>query len=169
MSTGALETDHVAANLRRLMARDGLTLDAVVDLSGVDERTVRGILGGRNKPHARTLHKLAAGLGVPTDEFFQDPSLLAYRAFDRATNPVVDEVVAAHASLFAGWSQADFAELYSRMGAGGALTHEGTIAAATAMNARNELLDKVALILETHEGELLREMIEVLYKRVVVE
>jgi transcriptional regulator with XRE-family HTH domain len=169
MSTVALETDHVAANLRRLMAREGLTLDKIVRLTGVDERTVRGILAGRNKPHARTLHKLAAGLGIESDEFFQDPSLLAYRTFDRSTNPVVDEVIEAHQSLFAGWSQTDFEELYSRMGAGGALTEEGTLTAAEAMNARRKLLEKVALILETHEADLLREMIDVLYKRVVIE
>jgi transcriptional regulator with XRE-family HTH domain len=169
MPVEALATDHVSANLRRVMAREGLTLETIVELSGVDERTVRGILAGRNKPHARTLHKLAEGLGIPSDEFFQDPSLLAYRAFDRATNPQVDEVIEAHQSLFAGWSQADFAELYSRMGAGGALTQAGALATAEAMNARRELLEKVALILETHEADLLREMIDVLYKRVVVE
>lgn len=169
MSTATLATDHVAANLRRLMARDGLTLQAVVEQTGVDERTIRGILAGRNRPHARTLHKLAAGLGVSADEFFQDPSLLAYRAFDRATNPAVDDAIEAHPALFAGWSQADFEELYSRMGTGGSLTHEGAVAAAEAMNARRELLDKVTLILETHESDLLREMIELLYKRVVVD
>jgi transcriptional regulator with XRE-family HTH domain len=169
MPADAPATDHVSANLRRLMAREGLTLESIVELTGVDERTVRGILAGRNKPHARTLHKLADGLGIPSDEFFQDPSLLAYRAFDRATNPVVDEVIESHQPLFAGWSQADFAELYSRMGTGGALTQEGALSAAEAMNARRELLDKVALILETHEAELLREMIDVLYKRVLVE
>lgn len=164
-----LDVRSVSVNLRRLMARDGLTLQAIVEQTGVDERTVRGILVGRNKPHARTLHKLATGLGVSADEFFQDPSLLAYRAFDRATNPVVDEVIESHPALFAGWSQADFAELYSRMGTGGALTLTGTVAAAEAMNARRELQEKVALILETHEADLLREMIELLYKRVVVD
>src|SRR5262245_21413803 len=105
--------DH-AANLRRLMARFGLTLHDVVERTGVHERTVRGILNGTKKPHAMSLHRLAAGLGVDTDELFQDPSLLAHRLFDRRTNPVVEEIVAARPDLFQHWTEADFDELYSR-------------------------------------------------------
>ncbi len=69
-------SDH-AANLRRLMARSGLTLQDVAERTGLHERTLKGILAGTNKPHARTLHRLAEGLGVNADELFQDPSLLA--------------------------------------------------------------------------------------------
>lgn len=158
--------DHLPANLQRILARLGITIAEVVQRTGVDERTVRGILSGKNKPHARTLHKLAEGLGIKVDEFFQDPSLLAYRTFDRATNPVVDEVIQSHPQLFTGWTQADFDELYSRFGTGGALTSEGTITAAEQMNRKQELLRKVALLLESTEAELLTEMIELLYKRI---
>ena len=66
----------VAANLHRLMARFGLTLEDLVKQTGINERTIKGILAHTNKPHARTLHRLAAGLGVASDELFQDPSLL---------------------------------------------------------------------------------------------
>ena len=68
-----------ASNLRRLMARSGVTLEQVVEASGLSERTVKGVLGGKSKPHARTLHRLAAGLGVSADELFQNPSLLTHR------------------------------------------------------------------------------------------
>ncbi|MGE3406753.1 MAG: helix-turn-helix domain-containing protein [Pirellulales bacterium] len=163
-----LEPD-LAGNLRRLMARFGLTLDALVAQTGLDERTLKGILNGRNdRPHARTLHKLAAGLGVPADELFQHPSLLAHREFDRATNPVVDEAIAEHPRLFAGWSAADFDELYSRFGEGGGLTLDGTLAVVHSMNQQRDSLDKAALILESSEAELLRQIIETLYERVVV-
>ena len=74
-----------ATNLRRLMARLGLTLEALSERTDLDERTLKGILSGQSsRPHARTLHKLAAGLGVPADELFQHPSLWAHREFDRA-------------------------------------------------------------------------------------
>ena len=52
------------------MARLNLTMDQVVDSTGLNERTVKELLRGRSKPHARTLHRLAAGLGVNADEFF---------------------------------------------------------------------------------------------------
>ncbi len=165
----ALETD-LAANLRRLMARFGLTLEALIAQTGLDERTLKSILSGRNaRPHARTLHKLAHGLGVPSDELFQHPSLLAHRQFDRATNPVVDEVIAAHPQFFVGWSTADFDELHSRFGEGGGLTADGTLAVARGMNFRRETLDKAALILESSDAQLLQQIIDTLYQRILVQ
>jgi transcriptional regulator with XRE-family HTH domain len=70
-------TDHelsvYAVNLRRLMAQSGLTLAQVVSATGACERTVKGILSGRTKPHPRTLNRIAAGLNVSAGEFFQQP------------------------------------------------------------------------------------------------
>lgn len=169
IAANKLPSADYSANLRRLMARDGLTLADIVDRSGLNHQTVKGILSGEKRPHSRTLHRLAAALGVPVEELFQDPALLRHRLFDRRTNPVVEEVVAAEPQLFHGWTQAEFDELYSRFGAGGALTTEGTMEAAKHMNRRRELLNKAALLLETNEGELLEGMIEMLYRRAVVE
>ena len=156
-----------AENLRRLMARLGITVGQVVERTGLDERTVKGILSGANaRPHARTLHQLASGLEVAVDELFQNPSLLAHRLFDRRTNPTVDELIAAEPDLFAGWSLAQFDELYSRFGLGGQLTAEGARAAVLAMNQRRELLAKAALLLESGQAELLSAIIELLHQRV---
>ena len=80
-------SDHARENLLRLMAAGGLSVRRVAERTGLDERTIRGILGGGNKPHAQTLHRLAEGLGVKVDEFFVDPAQLLYRRFDRQTNP----------------------------------------------------------------------------------
>ena len=96
--------DHASDNLRRLMTRLGLTIDQVAARTRVDRRTVKGMLDGAARPHARTLHRLAAGLGVSPDEFFVDPAQLVYRCFDRATNPVVADVVETHPTLFSGWT-----------------------------------------------------------------
>ena len=159
---------HVAENLRRLMARRNVSIDSLAADSGVDRRTIAGVLHGRKRPHSRTLHRLATALAVPADEFFQDPSLLAHRAFDRQTNPLVDEVVAERPELFAAWSEADFDELYSRFGTGGALTRTGAIAAAEQINRVRAVQEKVALVLETHEAELLEEFVDLLYRRVAV-
>jgi transcriptional regulator with XRE-family HTH domain len=96
-----------ATNVRRLMARNGMTLAQLVEASGLHGRTIKAILSGTSKPHARTLHLLAAGLGVSADELFQNPSLLAHRLFDRRTNPAVQDVVDSHPELFEGWTETD--------------------------------------------------------------
>jgi transcriptional regulator with XRE-family HTH domain len=158
----------VAHNLRRLMARDGLTFDDVVTASGLDERTLRSVARGRSNPHARTLHKLAGGLGVSIDELFRTPGQSSPRRFDRATNSLVHDVVAAHNNIFANWSDVDFDELYSRFGTGGQLTESGVLAAAEAMNAKREVWRQVNVVLESGESELLAEFVQMLFQRVTV-
>ena len=158
-----------AANLRRLMARQGLTVYEVVEQTGLDDRTVKNILkGNQRKPHARTLHQLATGLGVATDELFQSPAWLGRHAFDRLANPLVDELAAERPELFADWAAADFADLSSRFGAGGALTHEGALRVVEQLNERRELLKKVTLLLETDQSDVLRGIVEVLYREATV-
>jgi transcriptional regulator with XRE-family HTH domain len=155
----------VATNLRRLMARDGLTYEDVVSITGLDERTIRGLIRANHNPHARTLHKLAEGFGVSADELFR-PVGRSPRQFDRETNTLVEQVVAARPELFADWSDARFDELYSRFGTGGALTEQGVVAAAEAMNAKQTLWKQVSVILESHEAELLAQFVDLLYRRV---
>jgi transcriptional regulator with XRE-family HTH domain len=160
-----LRTLH-GANIRRLMARLDMTLQQVVEATGLDERTVRSMSQGDTRPHARTLHKLAEGLGIDTDELFQDPFGAGNVEFDRATNPQVTEVIDRHPEIFADWTDADFAELYSRVAVGGELTEEGALAAAISMNARREVLYQASVILETNEADILREFIGMMFRRV---
>jgi len=152
--------DLPTANLRRLMAQHGLTVAQVAEQCHLDRRTIRGVLNGTNRPHTRTLHKLAEGLGVSADEFFLPPSRLLHRQFDRQTNPAVDEVVAGHPESFEGWTEADFDELYSRVGTGGGLTVEGALEAARWMNRKRELHEKLDVLLESGLRELVAGMVE---------
>ena len=169
VATMYAETTDFAANLHRLMARFGLNVEEVVERTGLDERTVKGILSGSSRrPHARTLHKLATGLGVSADELFQNPSLLAHRRFDRTTNPFVEEVISERPELFGGWGEREFDELYSRFGTGGALTVEGTLDVVEAMNRKREIHRKVELVMETDQAELLNQVVCVLYKRIAL-
>jgi transcriptional regulator with XRE-family HTH domain len=161
-------SDHARQNLSRLMAAEGLSAGRLAERSGLDLRTIRGVLRGGRRPHAATLHRLAEGLGVSVDEFFVDPAQLLYRRFDRQTNPLVAEVVADHRKLFAGWSEADFDELHSRVGTGGALTAEGALEAARQMNRKRELHDKLDLLLESTHAELAADILDVLHEKVVV-
>jgi transcriptional regulator with XRE-family HTH domain len=154
-------------NVRRIMVRQGLTLLEVVEATGLDERTIRSILRGTTRPHARTLHKLATGLGIDADDLFVDPVEEAAR-FDRRANPAAARIVHRHPELFAGWIPADFEEYFSRVGVGGELTEEGAIAYADATNRRRELMTQVAVILESAESEHLSEIVDMLYRRVTV-
>lgn len=157
-----------ADNLRRLMARLDLTIESAAERAGLDPRTVKGILRG-DRPHARTLHRLARGLGVEADELFQPTAAAgARRRFDRATNSAVDEILAGQPELCADWTEADFDELYSRFGAGGALTAEGALRTVQAMNRNRETHERVAVLLETAEADLLRQIVDALYRRVAV-
>ena len=61
-----------AANLRRLIARDALTFAELTRRSGLDHRTLKGILAGRHRPRPRTLHRLALSFNVAVEELFQD-------------------------------------------------------------------------------------------------
>ncbi len=148
------------------MARDDLTFDQVVAATELDERTLRSLARGASHPHARTLHKLAHGLGVEIDELFQPIGRAPSRQFDRATNTLVESCVAGHAEFFHNWSDGDFDELYSRFGTGGQLTEEGILAAARATNAKRDLWRQVSVILESGEAELLSRFVNVLYGRV---
>jgi transcriptional regulator with XRE-family HTH domain len=161
----------IASNLRRLMARNEWTFEALAEASDVDIRTLRSLLHCRRRPHARTLHKLAGGLGVSVDELFQ-PALAAEdgphhaAAFDRATNPVALAAIAARPERFAGWTAQEVDELFSRVGTGGELNEAGVAAAVDLIESRRETLDMAAVILETEEGELLRGIVQMLYERV---
>ena len=162
-------SDHARENLLRLMAAGGLSIQAAAQRTGLDERTIRGILSGGNKPHVQTLHRLAEGLGVRVDEFFVDPAQLLYRRFDRQTNPLVAEVIETRGELFSGWSEADFDELHSRVGTGGSLTVEGALRAVCHMNQKRELHEKLDLLLESSQAEVAAGILNVLYERVVVD
>jgi transcriptional regulator with XRE-family HTH domain len=161
-------SDHARQNLSRLMAAGDVSFGRLAERTGLDVRTIRGVLRGGRRPHATTLHRLAEGLEVSVDEFFVDPAQLLYRRFDRQTNPLVAEVVAEHKKLFAGWTEADFDELHSRVGTGGALTAEGALEAARQMNRKRELHEKLDLLLESTHAELAAEILDVLHEKVVV-
>lgn len=160
--------DPYAHNVRRLMARNGMTLRDLVGASGLHERTVKAALSGAGKPHARTLHRLALGLGVSADELFQLPAAARVSAFNRQTNGAVDAIVARDPKRFADWTEGDFEELYSHFGTGGALTGDGAEKVVAAIDHKREVHRKVALLLESSQAELLSGFVELLYRKVAV-
>ena len=166
--TARAASSIVAHNLRRLMARDGLTYDDVCEATGLDARTLRGILRAVKRPHARTLQRLAEGLGVQADELFVGDESAARAEFDAATNPAIAEAVEADPQAFDGWGPREFGELASRFANGGALTVDGALRAAAAMNANRATLDRARLVLESDQAEVLRGVVDALYERVTL-
>lgn len=147
------------------MARDGMTYDDVVAQTGLDARTLRGILHAAKRPHAKTLRRLADGMGVSVDELFIGDENAAIAEFDAATNPAICGAVQACPELFRDWSPRDFGELSSRVGAGGPLTPEGVVEEARRMNDNRETLDRARLILESDQAEVLRGVVNALHER----
>ena len=161
-------TEHEATNLRRLLARFGLTIEELAERTGLDRRTIMGVADGSSSPHSRTISRLAKGLDVSADEFFLDPNRLAYRQFDSQTNPIVEEALQSHAELFDGWTEAEFDELHSRFGAGGALTLDGALVVVRQMNDSRRMHEKLAMLLESSQAKLIRAIVEVLYSQIAM-
>lgn len=148
------------------MAREALTYEDVGNQTGLDARTLRGILYGAKRPHAKTLKRLAEGLGVSVDELFAGDEAAALGDFDAATNPAIRETVEAKPELFEEWTPKDFGELASRVGSGGPLTPEGVIESAQRMNVNRQTLGRTRFILESDQAEALRVVIDAMYDRV---
>lgn len=161
-------SDHIRQNLLRLMATAGLSIHAVAEKTGLDERTIRKLLTGDGHPHAQTLHRLAEGIGASVDELFVDPAQLLYRRFDRTTNPMVEEIVQDHGELFTDWTESDFDELHSRFGHGGALTRAGAVEAVEHMNRKRALHRKLALLLESTHAELVGRILDAMHDEIAV-
>jgi transcriptional regulator with XRE-family HTH domain len=159
-------SDHTRENLLRLMAAGNLSIHALAKHTGLDERTIRGILNRGNKPHVRTLHRLADGLGVKVDELFLDPAQLLYRRFHRQTNPRVAKVLEIHKDLFCGWTEKDFDELHERVGNGVAASEDDVIVVVRQMNRRRELHEKLNLLLQGAQAELVGSIVDLLHEKV---
>lgn len=155
-----------ALQCRRLMAEHGLTVRELVARSGLDHRTVKAVLRGA-RPQARTLHNLARGLGVPTSELFREPPSNPRQAFDRATNSAVAQMLEARPELFLDWTEAEFAELESRVATGGALRDQGVLAAVECINRSRRVHHQVAVLLETSYAPMLAALVEAMYAQVV--
>jgi transcriptional regulator with XRE-family HTH domain len=155
-------SNHARENLMRLMASGGLSVRRVSSRTGVDERTIRGILNGDNKPHAQTLHRLANGLGVRVDEFFVNPAQLLFRCMDCQSNAIVTEALETNGDLFEGWTVADFHKLHERTGRGEPPTLEATLQSVRQMNENRGLHDILAVLLESSEAEVTAGILNVL-------
>ena len=101
---------------------------------------------------------------MKVDEFFVDPAHCSTAASIANQSPGGRGPCAPHRELFDGWTEADFDELHSRVGTGGALTVEGTLDAVRQMNRKRELHEKLDLLLESSQAEVAAGILNVLYR-----
>lgn len=84
-----------AMTLRRVMVERDLTLRQVIAATHLHERTVKAVLRGKGKPHARTLHALAKGLGFDARDFFPGPDTSTAVVVPLADKPILERAAAA--------------------------------------------------------------------------
>jgi transcriptional regulator with XRE-family HTH domain len=66
--------DRIAARVRELRSRCGLSLEALAEASGVSRSMISLIERGESNPTAVLLEKLATGLGVSLATLFEEPA-----------------------------------------------------------------------------------------------
>jgi transcriptional regulator with XRE-family HTH domain len=158
--------------LRRACLRRGLSRGELAARSGVSRTTLYQIeRGGVAHPRATTLKRIADALEIDVAHFtgsgdaYPDAGDVRRegRLFDRSTNPSVNDVYEECPSLFAGWSTADWDELYSTFGTGGQLTADGVVQTAVHINRKREVGHRLNVLLETHLGGVAAGLIDTLY------
>ena len=66
--------DRIAARVRELRAKSGLSLEALAEASGVSRSMISLVERGESSPTAVILEKLATGLGVSLATLFETPA-----------------------------------------------------------------------------------------------
>jgi transcriptional regulator with XRE-family HTH domain len=152
-------------------------MSELVRRTGINRGTLYRLARGETgNPQMKTIQALAHAFEVPPSAFLDAESagrprprqLTAAQQFDRATNPLVTEVVDEQPDLFAGWSAEDLDELYSTFGTGGELTRSGVVEAAESINHKRQTLRKLHVVLESSLRDQAVDLIDALYRLVQV-
>lgn len=184
--TGNTASAHLAGVLRRESLRRGWEMAELARRTGLSRTTLYHLQQGTTqRPHVSTLARIAEVLEIPAEELWpEEPDAgrvaatvpvgtsqrhgngdaTAARDFDRATNPLVPQVRAAHPDLFNDWSPTDWDELFSTFGTGGELSEDGVLAKAKQMNRKRELLYQLEVVLETHLAPVAVQLVETLFQ-----
>ncbi|MEX0703773.1 MAG: helix-turn-helix transcriptional regulator [Planctomycetales bacterium] len=180
--------ERIAATVRAHRLRKGWSPGELARRAGVSRTTLHHLERAEtSRPQAAILRRIAEALELPADwledragasrkragasprEALSAPDLPSpapapREAFDRATNPLIEEVAEDRPELFRGWSDAEWRELYSSFGAGGALTREGVIESARRIDRRRATLRKLEVVLDTHLEEVAEGLVDALYR-----
>ncbi len=158
----------------------GWTMSELVRRTRINRGTLYRLERGESaRPQMKTIQALAHAFEVPPPSLLEPQpadrarpttgrQLTTEQVFDRATNPVVSEVIDEQPRLFEGWTEDDVDELYSMFGTGGQLTRAGVVGAADSINRKRETIRKLHVVLETGLRDQAVDLIDALYRLVQV-
>ena len=182
--------------VERLCVKRGFSLQDLAKRACVSRTTLHHwSTGETSAPRLSTIHKIAQALDVPVEVLIEGASFVEEqsgassemaekrtqglfslaenfherrRQFDRLTNPIVDEVHSEHPDLFEDWTLAEWDELFSCFGTGGALNSEGVMSAAEEINSKRATIHQLEILLETDHQEMIKAIIATFYQTVQV-
>lgn len=170
--------DRIAERIRRLRQTQGLNLEELARRASVSRTTLHRLERGQiERPHAATMDRLAAVLGVEPNVLWgdihdsvpvADSRLSKQIDQELRTNPAVRRARENHPEWFRGWSETDWMQLASARGTGGGLTDSGVRELAAEISQRREILKRAELILATHLADSLSTIVNALYETVQV-
>ena len=175
-----VDAEWLASWIQTERLNRGWTMTELVRRTGINRGTLYRLERGESaRPQMKTIQSLARAFDVPAQSLLdpqpagewrpgREGQLTAEQEFDRATNPVVSEVLQEQPRLFAGWTAAEMDELYSMFGTGGQLTRGGVEAAAESINRKRETIRKLQVVLETGLKDQAVDLIDALYRLVQV-
>ncbi|MBX3450370.1 MAG: helix-turn-helix transcriptional regulator [Planctomycetaceae bacterium] len=170
--------DRIGGRIRRLRQARGLNVGELGRRASVSRTALYQLEKGQiERPHAATMDRLAAALGVEPNALWGEPrdalevgnSLLAKRIDEELrTNPAVRLAREDHPEWFLGWSETDWLQLASARGTGGELTEAGVRREAERISRRREVLKRAELLMATHLADSLSTIVNALYETVQV-
>ncbi len=160
--------------------RKGWNQSELAEKAGVSRTTLVQLERGTvQEPHATTLKKVGELLDISpealasarTGERLAAPTaemMTEQVRFDHASNPAVAAVRELLSERFQQLSAAEQDSLVSQFGVGGALTSAGVLDSLERLEADRKTLAQLQIVLQTHLRDAARQVIEGLYRSVVL-
>lgn len=160
--------------------RKGWNQAELAEKAGVSRTTLVQLERGTvQDPHAITLKKVGELLEISPEALASartgervpppTPEVISEQTrFDQATNPAVAAVAEAFADRFQQLTPAERDQLVSQFGVGGPLTSDGVLKSLERLEADRKTLAQLQIVLQTHLRDAARQVIEGLYRTVIV-
>jgi transcriptional regulator with XRE-family HTH domain len=168
----AAESAELAVKIAALVQEQGWTQEEFAERAGLNRLTARKILlhpGQAGRLHNATVVGCARALGLSVAELRRLPVSRLQRApdaYERASQPRLQEWLERHPDRAGRLSPAEIDELYSLQGTGGPLTDEGIEHFIDQIERRRKLVAQVETLAGTEYLDLLEKLVAALYEQV---
>jgi transcriptional regulator with XRE-family HTH domain len=160
--------------------RKGWNQAELAEKAGVSRTTLVQLERGTvQDPHALTLKKVGELLDISPESLASArtgervaaplPEVISEQTrFDQATNPAVAAMAEAFTDRFQQLTPVERDQLVSQFGVGGPLTSDGVLKSLERLEADRKTMAQLQIVLQTHLREAARQVIEGLYRTVIV-